>query len=71
MIIDAKLTRYQYNIIRSKDKFRFPSYKIIQNIKKTCYPNKNYIKIISTSTKIQLQALLDHFSFIRFSKGSY
>lgn len=58
--VDAKLTHHQYNIIRSKDKLRFPSYKIIQNTKKTCYHSKEYISITSTPAEIKLQALLDH-----------
>lgn len=60
MIVDAKLTRHQYNIIRSKDKKRFPSYKIVQAAKRRCYPQKSDIIVNSTFAEVKLQSLLNH-----------
>lgn len=59
MIIDAKLSRQQYEIIRSKDKEKFPSYKKIQETKTKCYPESENVVISSTEAEIQLQSLLD------------
>lgn len=59
MIMDAKLTRHQYNIVRSKAKKVFPNYKIIQSAKKSCYPRQEDVKITISSAEIKLQALLD------------
>lgn len=60
MIIDAKLSRHQYAIIRSKDKMKFPSYEKVLKAKQECYPNKDNIVITSTHAEVKLQALLDH-----------
>lgn len=60
MIIDAKLSRDQYLIIRSKDPKKFPSYKIIQEAKKQCYPHRESIVVTNTSAEVTLQSLLDH-----------
>ncbi|KAG5862323.1 hypothetical protein JTB14_037502 [Gonioctena quinquepunctata] len=38
----------------------FPSYKIIQAVKKDCYSKQEYIKVTSTHAEVTLQALLDH-----------
>lgn len=58
MVIDADLSRNQYEIIREKSKV-FPSYKCIQNAKKRCYPEPEYFRITEYSAEIQLQALLN------------
>lgn len=60
LIIDAKLSRYQYNLIREKDKEIFPSYKNVQKAKKECYPSSEYTKITVSSAEVDLQSLLDH-----------
>lgn len=60
MLIDAKLSRHQYEIIRKKAPEKFPSYKIVQTAKKKCYPEPEHIIVTSTSAKVNLQALLDH-----------
>lgn len=60
MFVEAKLTRKQYNVIRSYDKKRFPSYKIIQQAKKDCYPCKEDITVTDTLVNISLQSLVDH-----------
>jgi hypothetical protein len=40
MFVEAELTEHQYNIIRKKDKERFPSYKKIQLAKKKMLSKK-------------------------------
>ncbi|CAH1108689.1 unnamed protein product [Psylliodes chrysocephalus] len=39
LLVDAKLSRHQYSLIRQSNPERFPSYKILQAEKKKCYPN--------------------------------
>lgn len=58
LLVDAKLSRHQYSIIRQSNPDRFPSYKVLQAEKKKCYPND--IKVNETSAQVPLQALLNH-----------
>lgn len=58
MVVDGQFSRYKYNIIRSKAPQVFPSYKVIQQTKKTCYPSN--IITSQTSVSVGLQDLLDH-----------
>lgn len=58
VLIDAKLTREGYQLIRSKAKQSFPSYKVVQEAKKKCYP-KNIIASESCVC-VNLQSLLNH-----------
>uniref|UniRef100_A0A0K8UTN0 Uncharacterized protein n=1 Tax=Bactrocera latifrons TaxID=174628 RepID=A0A0K8UTN0_BACLA len=58
--VDAKLTRNQYNIIRLTARDKFPSYKVIQEEKKKCYPSKEHIKATNTLVCSTLPSLLDH-----------
>ena len=60
LLVNAKLSRHQYNLIRKSDPERFPSYTLLQLEKMKCYPNSESIKITSTSADVKLQALLDH-----------
>ena len=60
VLVEAKLTRHQYNVIRKAAPEKFPSYTIVQAAKKKCYPERDEIKITETSAQINLQALLDH-----------
>lgn len=60
VVVDAKLTRNQYNIIRLAARDKFPSYKVIQEEKKKCYPSKEHIKATNTLVCATLQSLLDH-----------
>lgn len=60
MMIEAKLSRHQYNIIRTYAKSVFPSYKEVQKEKKNCYPSE--IKITETCAEVPMQNLLDHTS---------
>jgi len=39
---------------------KFPSYKVVQESKKQCYPKPEDIQVTSTHTEVSLQALLDH-----------
>lgn len=68
--ISAKLTRYQYNIIRDVTKFKFkklPSYYQIQLTKKDCLPQRETIEISEIGVKVSLQSVLNHTAF-RFIK---
>lgn len=58
LLIDAKLSRHQYSLIRKSNPDRFPSYKILQYEKKKSYPND--IIVSETSAEVPLQALLNH-----------
>ncbi|CAH1113554.1 unnamed protein product [Psylliodes chrysocephalus] len=60
VLVEAKLTRHQYEVVRSEDKRRFPSYKNIQNAKKHCYPDREAITITETNAEVKLQELLVH-----------
>ena len=53
-----KLSRHQYNVIRKSAPETFPSYKIVQDAKKHCYPKD--IKTTYTCVDVSLQPLLDH-----------
>lgn len=57
LIVDAKLSRYQYNLIRKKDKEVFPSYTTVQGAKKKSYP---FITVTESSAEVKLLQLLDH-----------
>jgi hypothetical protein len=59
-LVEAKLTTHQYNVIRSMDPQRFPSFKVVQQAKQGCYPCKEAMTISETSAEVKLQALLDH-----------
>ncbi|CAH1109640.1 unnamed protein product [Psylliodes chrysocephalus] len=59
VLVDTKLSRHQYPIIRSTPE-KFPSYKIVQAAKKECYPRLENIKITSTCAEVSLQSLLNH-----------
>lgn len=51
MIIDAKLSRHQYIIVRFKDKMRFPPHERVLKAKQECYP----IEIILLSPPLVLK----------------
>ncbi|KAK2579430.1 hypothetical protein KPH14_002642 [Odynerus spinipes] len=60
--IEAKLTKFQYNIIRNAAKEHnnniYPNYEVITEAKKRCYPNN--IIITESFAEVSLQSLLDH-----------
>ncbi|KMQ89641.1 out at first protein [Lasius niger] len=63
MIVEAKLSKHQYNVIKSVTQEctptkLFPHYEKILKAKKRCYPEG--ITITETSAEINLQCLLDH-----------
>lgn len=58
LLVDAKLSRHQYDLIRQTAPEKFPSYKKVQTAKKNCYPEN--IIVTSTSAEVNLQALLNH-----------
>lgn len=58
VLVEAGLSRSQYNLIREKDKLKFPSYKVVQKAKNSCYPNT--INVTSTSAEVSLESLLKH-----------
>lgn len=61
---DAKLTKYQYEIIRlhamAKNADIFPTYKKLSEVKKTCFPSPDAFQISEAGAEINLQQLLDH-----------
>ncbi|XP_060800854.1 uncharacterized protein LOC132903670 [Amyelois transitella] len=59
-MIEAKLSREAYNVIRRRAPEKFPSYKLVQAAKKLCYPHD--ITVTETSASVKLQSLLDHTS---------
>ena len=64
LVIEGKLSKHQYSLIRSQAKERnaniYPSYNNIVKAKQRCYPPKENITITESSAEVQLQALLDH-----------
>lgn len=62
LITQAKLSKYQYEVIRKATKDLgmsiFPSYNKILTAKKQCYPDN--VCITETSAEVTLQNLLDH-----------
>lgn len=62
IFLQAKLTKYQYEVIRKVTKTVgcciFPSYKKIILAKKQCYPND--LSVTETSAGVPLQSLMDH-----------
>jgi hypothetical protein len=66
IIIRAKLSRSQYNVIRlgakKIGKDIYPSYGKKFSEKKKCYPMESTISITEKSAEVQLQAILNHTS---------
>lgn len=64
LIEDVKLSKYQYETIRSQIKQRnadiLVPYKQLSFAKQQCYPAEAAFSITETGAKIKLQALLDH-----------
>lgn len=58
ILVEAKLSRYQYGIIRSSAPEKFPSYKTVQAAKKFCYPEN--IVVSETTALVALQSMLNH-----------
>lgn len=63
LFVSAKLTKFQYNLIRDSTKESghdcFPSYFQITQAKNDCYPSPESVTITESSAAITLQSLLD------------
>ena len=60
VLVEAKLSRKQYNVIRNAAPDKFPAYTLLQRAKKKCYPKVETMQISESSAKVSLQGLLDH-----------
>lgn len=60
MFVEADLSRRQYNLIRDTNKKFYPSYKLLQQAKQSCYPAKEAYRVTESCAEINLQDLLDH-----------
>jgi len=64
IMVEAKLTKKQYNVIRSSMKENncrlYPNYEAVRAAKELCYPPRSSITITESSVDIKLQDLLDH-----------
>lgn len=64
LVIDTKLTKSQYTLIRLQAKNKnanlYPSYNNVREAKSRCYPEKNCIFVSEISAEVKLQGLLDH-----------
>lgn len=64
VIVEAKLTKHQYNVIRNSMKKHnchlYPSYDAIREAKASCYPPRSSISVTESSAEVKLQDLLDH-----------
>lgn len=62
LFVEAKLTKFQYNLIRSSAKSHnstlYPNYESITAAKKRCYPEN--LQISEDTAEVSLQNLLDH-----------
>lgn len=58
IFIDAKLIRYQYNLIRKPTRSISPDYKILQKAKQECYPES--ITVTEQKAEVFVQTLLNH-----------
>lgn len=67
LLVNAKLTKRQYQLIRlnakGNDSDMYPPYNLIREAKTRCYPPKEAFKITESLAKIDLQKLLDHTVF--------
>ncbi|KAF2904231.1 hypothetical protein ILUMI_01943 [Ignelater luminosus] len=60
MLVEANLSRRQYEIISASDKKLFPCYSLIQKAKQDCYPASEAYTVTERHAEINLQDLLDH-----------
>lgn len=58
LMMEAQLSRRQYNIIRNYAKDIFPTYKNVRTAKKQCLPAG--INVTDVESEVPLQSLLDH-----------
>lgn len=60
MIVEAGLTRRQYNIIRATNKKIYPCYSLIQKTKLECYPDVSAYRVTETCAEVKVDSLLEH-----------
>lgn len=64
IVIEAKMTRHQYIIIREQARVKncklYPPYYIVRQAKKECYPDAQFISISENVGEIKLQPFLNH-----------
>ncbi|XP_017473241.1 PREDICTED: uncharacterized protein LOC108364163 [Rhagoletis zephyria] len=60
VLVEAGLSRHQYNIVKQAAPERFPSYTAVQLAKKQCYPKSDSMRVCESSVELDLQALLNH-----------
>lgn len=64
LFVNAKMTKFQYNLIRNEAKERqckiYPSYDKLKKEKQSCYPPRETIQISDISAEVELQTLIDH-----------
>lgn len=59
-LVDAVFTKHQCNVIRMKDKERFPSYKQIQHAKQNSYSKKQYISVTDSTVLYKIARAINH-----------
>ncbi|KMQ84811.1 hypothetical protein RF55_17077 [Lasius niger] len=64
VVVEAKLTKNQYSVIRQSMKEHhcnlYPPYDKVSQAKVRCYPPRSDVTITETSAEVKLQALLNH-----------
>lgn len=60
MMVEAGLSRSQYEVVRSSCKKLYPCYSIVQKERKECYPPDESFRISETIAEVDLQSLMDH-----------
>lgn len=60
LIIEAHLTKAQYEIFHFDCPSRYPPYNVIAGAKKTCAPPVEFIEGSASKIKVELQALMNH-----------
>lgn len=60
MMVEAGLSRKQYEIVRSTNKSFYPCYSLLQREKIESYPEKSSYVVTETYAEIKLQNLMDH-----------
>lgn len=59
MLVDADLSRRQYERIRETNKHFFPCYDLVLKAKQECYPPKDLVRVTATCAESNLQSLID------------
>lgn len=59
VLIEAGLSRFQYEVIHRESPSRFPPYNVIGAVKKICAPPGDFIEESGSKIKVKLQALME------------